>query len=126
MTLLAVALTDAVPPGMTTDAAERVAEAPLAAGLATNLTTPPFTGSTGLLAFTVTASALANAAPTLALCGVLPATVVRVKPWLSKAPISTAPTRPLARSSVAGVRVDTQALMAGLPGRRASVFVGPP
>src|SRR5262245_39403742 len=126
MTLLAVALTDAVPPAMTTVAAERVAEAPLAAGLAANLITPPFTGSTGLLAFTVTASALANAAPTLALCGVLPATVVRLKPWLSKAPISTAPTRPLPRWSVAGAPVETPALMAGLPGNRAMVFVGPP
>ena len=54
------------------------------------LTTPPSTGSTGLLAVTVTASGLANAVPTAADCGVLPATAVRAKPWLWKAPMSTA------------------------------------
>ena len=44
------------------------------AGLATKLTTPPLTGSTGLLAVTVTASGLANGVPMFAVCGVLPAT----------------------------------------------------
>ncbi len=79
------------PPPMTTDEAERVAEAPLPAGMATKLTTQVLTGSTGLLAITVTASGLANAAPMNDVCELLPATGVRVKPWLSKAPISTVP-----------------------------------
>ena len=61
--------------------------------LATKLTTPPSTGSSGLLAVTDTASGLANGVPMSQVCGVLPATSVRVKPWLSKAPMSTAPTR---------------------------------
>ena len=78
---------------MTAEGAKKIAVAPLAAGLATKLTTPPSTGSTGLLAVTVTASGLANAVPMFAVCGVLPATSVRVKPWLSKAPMSTPPTR---------------------------------
>ena len=56
--------------------------------MATKVTTPPSTGSTGLLAVTVTASGLANAVPMPSICGVLPATGVRVKPWLSKAPMS--------------------------------------
>ncbi len=70
--------------------------APLAAGATSKRTTPPLTGSTGLLAVTLTAR-LANAAPMFAVCGVLPATGVSVKPWLSKAPMSGAPTRPWPR-----------------------------
>ena len=50
--------------------------------------TPPATGSTGLLAATVTASGLANAVPVAVDCGVLPATGVSVNPWLWKAPMS--------------------------------------
>ena len=48
---------------MTTEEADRIAEAPSTAGPATKLTTPPSTGSTGLLAVTVTASGLANDVP---------------------------------------------------------------
>ena len=96
-------------------------------GLATKLTTPPSTGSTGLLAVTVTASGLANGVPMSDVCGVLPGTGVRVKPWLSKAPMSTAPTRPSPRWSVAGTPAPlVPASMAGLPGSRAMVWVGPP
>ena len=52
--------------------------------------TPPSTGSAGLVETlaTVIPSALAKAVLTVALCGVLPVTGVRVKPWDSKAPIS--------------------------------------
>ena len=63
---------------------------------------PPSTGSAGLLAVTATASGLANAVLTTAVCGVLPATGVRVKPWLWKAPMSTRPARGNPRWSVAG------------------------
>ena len=48
------------PLAMTTEEVDNSAEAPLAAGLAMKVTTPPSTGSTGLLAVTVTASGLVN------------------------------------------------------------------
>ena len=81
------------------------------------LTTPPSTGSTGLLAVTVTASGLLKNPPTAAVCGVLPATGVRVKPWLSKAPMSTVPLsmRTEPRWSVVTPLTTTPAPMAGLP-----------
>ena len=88
---MAVALTLAWPPAITAELAESVAEAPSLAGATVKLTTPPFTGSTGLLAVTITARELANAEPTLADCGVLALTGGKVNPWLSKAPISVVP-----------------------------------
>ena len=63
--------TPAWPPAMTAEGASKIAEAPFAAGSATNRTTPPSTGSTGLLAVTTTASGAAKAAPMAAACGVL-------------------------------------------------------
>ena len=62
------------PPLMTAEEGDKNAVAPLAAGWATKLTTPPLTGSIGLLAVTVTASGLANAVPMVAVWGVLPGT----------------------------------------------------
>src|SRR6516225_11386933 len=53
---------------------------------------PPATGSTALLALTDTTSGLAKAAPPAALW-LLPLLTAMVKPWLSKAPMSVAPTR---------------------------------
>ena len=100
---------------MTAEGSRKIAVAPLAAGLATKVTTPPSTGSIGLLAVTVTASGLAKAVPMVEVCGVLPGTTARVKPWLSKAPMSTPPTRPVAalvgRGDVraAAARVDRRA-----------------
>ena len=77
---------------MTAAEVKKIAVAPLAAALATKLTTPPFTGSTGLLAVTVTASGLANGVTDRPLsAGCCRRTGVRVKPWLSKAPMSTVP-----------------------------------
>ena len=57
--MLAVAVTPAWPLAMVAEAAESVAEAP-ASGAVKEIT-PPSTGSTGLMAVTVTASGLANA-----------------------------------------------------------------
>ena len=53
---------------------------------------------------------------------------VIVKPWHSKAPMSTAPPRPgMPRWSVVGMPVPlVPASMAGLPGRSGIVWVGPP
>ena len=82
-----------LPPVITAEAADKMAVAPLAAMLATKLTMPPSTGSIGLLAVTITASGLANSVPMSADCGVLPGTRVMVKPWLSKAPMSTCRSR---------------------------------
>ena len=128
---LAVAVTCAVPPApMIAEAAESPAEAP-AAGLTLNVTTPPATGSAGLLAETETASGWAKVVPGAALCGVEPATGVMVNPWLSKAPMSTVPfvTRGSPRWSVwtpAGIRALLPASIAGLPGSKAIVGVVPP
>ncbi len=126
--LLGATVAAAWPPAMTAEEANTIAVAPLVARWATNVTTPPFTGSTGLLALTVTASGLAKSVPMFTVWGVLPATSVRpVKPWLSKAPMSMAPTRPRPRWSVAGMPAPLlPALIAGLPGSKATVWVGPP
>ena len=94
----------------------KIAVAPLADGSGRNVTTPPSTGSTGLLAVTVTASGLAKAVPIFAVCGVLPGTIAKVKPWLSKAPMSTPPNRPNPRWSVAGI---PDAVTARVDGRAA-------
>ena len=59
-----MAVTEATPSEpMVAVVAERFAEAPLAG--AVKVKTPPATGSTGLLAVTVTASGLAKAVPTV-------------------------------------------------------------
>ena len=84
-----------------------------------------------MLAETVTASGSAKAALVAALCGVLPATGVRVNPWLSKAPMSTVPSTILGSPALVGhdpegIRLVLPASMAGLPGSRAMVCVGPP
>ena len=92
---LAVAVTDAEFTLVTMIGAEdvdSVAEAPLT-GVLTNRMTPPVTGSSESLAVKITASGLVNAPPFSAVCGLPPGTTVRVKPWLSKAPISTLPNR---------------------------------
>ncbi len=95
-------MTWAVPPDpMVAVVDEGLADAP-STGLTVNVTTPPATGSAGSLAVTVTARGAANAVVVTAPCGVLPATGVRVNPWLSKAPMSTLSftTRGSPRSSV--------------------------
>ena len=88
---LAVAMTLAWPllPMVTGLVVLRLAEAPLAG--AEKVTIPPATGSRGLLAVTMTAKGLAKGELTGVPCGVLPATGVKVNPWLSKAPMSTVP-----------------------------------
>ncbi len=91
---LTVKVTEAPPPVMEAEDAARVADGPEDG--AVNVTRPPLTSSSGLLAVTVTASGFANT-PKTAVCGVLPATGVSVKPWLSTAPMSGAPTRPMPR-----------------------------
>src|SRR5208337_2171555 len=97
---------------------------------ARKVTTPPLIGSDPLFAATVTESGLANAWFGYADCGVLPAATVSVNPWLSNAPMSTLPTRPRPRWSVVGMVTpeidEAPASMAGLPGRRAKVWVAPP
>jgi hypothetical protein len=60
---LAVAFTAASPPEIVPVALESVAEAPSPFGFTTKLTTPPLTGSTGLLAVTMRASGLLNGLP---------------------------------------------------------------
>ena len=124
---LAVAFTAACPSAMTAAADERVAEAPFA-GVTAKLTTPPATGSTGFLAVTVTVSGFAKGLPSSADCGVLPETGVIVKPWLWKAPISIpCAEHGFPRWSVVGTLFPaTPPPIAGLPGRRAMVEVGPP
>ena len=47
----------------------------------------------------------------------------RAKPWLSNAPMSTAPTRGLPRWSAGGAPEDVPASMAGAPGSRGIVRV---
>ena len=88
---MAVAVTLAWPPLIVAVSAERPAEAPLA-GLTVKPMTPPSTGLVNwlvLLAVTVTASGLTKSVPTAVVCGVLPVTGVRMKPWSWKAPMST-------------------------------------
>jgi hypothetical protein len=77
------------------------------------------------LAVTVTTSGAAKAVA-MSVDWPLPEVTAMVKPWLSKAPMSTASTRPWPRSSKAGAPVLVPALIAGLPGRRGMVCVGPP
>ena len=72
--LLGPAETATSPPTMTAKVPDRNAEAPLVTGGTTKVIMPPFTGSTGLFAVTVTASGCTNAAPMADDCGVLPAT----------------------------------------------------
>ena len=79
----------------------------------------------------MTAKGLAKGELTGVPCGVLPATGVKVKPWLSKAPMSTVPLtiRGSPRWSVAtpaGISTVLPPPMTGLPGNRAMVWVGPP
>ena len=134
---LAVAVTLAWPllPMVTGLVVLRLAEAPLAG--AEKVTIPPATGSRGLLAVTMTAKGLAKGELTGVPCGVLPVTGVKVNPWLSKAPMSTVPLttrgKPAPRwSVVSGLPLASTASallpasMAGLPGSRAMVCVGPP
>ena len=104
--------------------AERAAEAPLDG--AVKLITPPSTGSIGLLAVTVSSSGWPNAVLIRADCGVLPATGVRMNPWLWKAPMSGlgASSGKLRWSVVRPMAAPWP--MAGLPGSRAMVWVGPP
>ena len=65
-----------------------------------------------------------EAVPMFAVCGVLPGTIAKVKPWLSKAPMSTPPTRP--SPALVGGRGCPAPLVpasiAGLPGRRGMVW----
>ncbi len=109
-------------PGCPSDAAD----APLAGGV--NVTRPPATGSFELLAVTVTTSGAANTPEAV---WPLPEVTAMVNPLDSKAPISTVPLtmRLNPRWSVvtpAGMRALLPASMAGLPGSRAMVWVGPP
>ena len=106
-------------------AAESVAERSLAG--AVNVKMPPATGSTGLLAATLTARGFANAVPVAVDCGVLPGMGVSVKPWLWKAPMSgLGESSGSPRWSLVTPVTAMPAPKAGLPGSRAMVWVGPP
>ena len=60
-------------------------------------------------------------------CGVLPAMGVRVKPWLWKAPMSGSGGVQWLAALVGGdAETAMPAPMAGLPGSKAMVWVGPP
>src|SRR6516162_6050391 len=125
--LLAVAVTLPLPlPLSVTLVADRTALAPEEG--AVNLTTPPATGSPALLE-TVTVRAEAKGVLTTVLW-LLPAETVTVKPWLSKAPMSTVPWTMRGRPRWSVVAPPSRALEpasnAGLPGNRARVLVGPP
>ena len=127
--LLGSAVTAAWPLVMTAAGSKNIAVAPLDAGWPTKVATPPLTGSTGLLAVTLTASGWAKAVPMLEVCGVAPVTTATVKPWLSKA-LRCHGGRPGSGRgwSFAGdVRsAGASASIAGLPGSSAMVWVGPP
>ena len=102
------------------------AEAPLAGGV--NVSRPPATGSSGLLAVTVATSGEGNTPEAV---WPLPEVTAMVNPLDSKAPMSTVPStmRGSPRWSVvtpAGMSALLPASMAGLPGNRAIVWVGPP
>ncbi len=78
---LAVAVTWAIPSEpMIAVAAERPAEAPSCAGLTENVTTPPATGSSGLIGVAITARGSGNSAFVGVAWGVLPATAEIVNP----------------------------------------------
>ena len=125
MAPLDVALTWATPSvPMIADVPERFAEAPVGPEVTLKVTTPPATGSTGLLAVTVTARG--KVASIAALCAVLPPSGSMVNPWLWKAPMSTDAPIGSPRWSVVIPWIDVPAPMAGLPGKRAMVRVGPP
>ena len=99
--------------------------------VAVKLTTPPSTGSTGLLAVTVTASGLANAVPTMRrLRRAAGDGRDREALALEGADVDGAARgRPRCRavgSAWAADAVDVPASIAGLPGSRAMVWVGPP
>ena len=102
--------------------------APLVGGV--KVTRPPATGSIGLLAVTVTTSGAGKAVSTPA-DWPLPEVTAMVKPPDSKAPMSTTvlTMRGSPRWSVvtpAGMRALLPASIAGLPGSRGIVCVGPP
>ena len=126
---LAVAATLAVPLApMVAGFPLSVADAPLCGGV--NVTRPPATGSLGLLAMTVATSG-AGKAVSMPVDWPLPEVTAMVNPLDSKAPMSTTPLtmRERPRWSVvtpAGMRALLPASMAGLPGSRAIVWVGPP
>ena len=126
---LAVAVTLAVPVApMVAGLPLRVADAPLAGGV--NVTRPPATGSLGLLAVTVTTSGAGKAVST-PVDWPLPEVTAMVNPLDSKAPMSTTVLTMRARPrwsvvTPAGMRALLPASMAGLPGSRAMVWVGPP
>ena len=113
---------------MTAEEADRIAVAPLTAGLATKLTTPPSTGSTGLLAVTVTASGLANGVP---ICRSLRGAAGDRREGealaLEGADVHGADGGPGRAGRWWGCRgALVPASMAGLPGSKGMVWVGPP
>ena len=114
----------ALPPAMVAGLPAMLALGPLPG--AVKVTRPPLTGSLPV-AVTETESGLANAVPVFALW-LLPLPTASVKPRDSKAPTSTVPDcgRAMPRWSVAGAPLLFPASMAGLPGSRANVGVGPP
>lgn len=121
---LAVAVVLACPPPTVTRLLLRVVLAPLAGAVKT--TWPPSTGSAPA-PLTLTVRGAGNGA----LGGVLwlsPHVLVSVNPWLSKAPMSTAPPteRGRPRWSAAPAFAEVAASIAGLFGRSAWVWVGPP
>ncbi len=126
---LAVAVTLTVPSAMiVAGLSVRVADAPLCGGV--NVTRPPATGSIGLLAVTVATSGFENAVK-MPVDWPLPEVTAMVNRLDSKAPMSTTPptTRGRPRWSVvtpAGISSLLPESMAGLPGSRAIVWVGPP
>ena len=96
--------------------------APLPGGV--KVTLPPLTGSL-LAELTVTLNDEAKAALVLALW-LLPPTIAIVKPRDSYAPMSVVPKRAMPRWSVVGAPLAVPALIAGLPGSKAQVWVEPP
>ena len=122
---LSAAKADAEPSdAIVTAPAERPADAPDDG--AVKVTAPPATGSIGLLAVTTSASGLGKPVPSVVCWGVLPETRVSVKPWLWKAPMSGDESSGSPRWSVVMPLAAVPAPIAGLPGSRAIVGVGPP
>ena len=105
-----------------------MAAAPFGAGLTVKVTTPPATGSTGLIAVTVTASGLVNAAPVAhGLRSAAGDHRMRMNPWLWNAPMSGVGLdggKP--RWSVVTPGIVVPESRAALPGSKGMVSVEPP
>ena len=124
---MGAAVTAAWPPAMTAEGAERIAVAPLAAGLATKRDDAAVDRLDRVVGRHGHGQRVGERRADVRRLRGAAGDGVRVKPWLSKAPMSTAPTRPRPRWSVAGMPAPlVPASMAGLPGSKGIVLVGPP